>query len=241
MKALVTGASKGIGRALVRELVAAGHQVWGVARTEVALQELARELGSQFHYIATDLNTNKGIETIVETLDEAGFYPTKLYLVAGVYSSNDETFSTPEHKELMMECNYRAPVRLYDALMHRAHPPKCVVAVSSIFALLSDPLNPAYAEAKTELAQFFIQVDGTADTCTKVVYLGPVNTSINKFAKRSKSLMAIEPGEVAQFLRRLPKKSGITYIYPFSSSVIYQILRYLPESMYTALMNKARR
>ncbi len=241
MRALVTGASKGIGRELARELVAAGHQVWGVARSGDILHELARELGSQFSYIAADLVSDAGIETIINDLNEAGFYPTKVFLVAGVYSSDDETFSTPEHQKLMMECNYAAPVKLYDALMHRAHVPKVVVAISSIFALLPDPLNPAYAEAKTKQAEFFIQVDSNAGVSTKVVYLGPVNTAINKYAKRNKSLMAIEPTQVAQFLRHLPKKTGVTHIYPFSASVIYQILRYLPESIYVALMNKARR
>jgi short-subunit dehydrogenase len=241
LKALVTGASKGIGMALVRELVHAGHEVWGIARSGDILQSLKDELGDKFNFIAADLVSDKGLETIVSALDEAGFYPKKVYLVAGVYSSDDETFSTPQHRQLMMDCNYAAPVKLYDLLAHRHHPPTCFVAISSIFALLPDPLNPSYAAAKTELADFFIQVNGNNGIETKVVYLGPVNTAINRYAKRNKSLMAIEPTQVAQFLRHLPQKTGITHIYPFSTNVFYQILRYLPESMYTALMNKARR
>ncbi len=241
MKALVTGASKGIGQALVRELVAAGHQVWGVARTEGLLSELALELGSQFKYIAVDLIADTGVTAVLQALDAADFYPSEVFLVAGVYSSDDETFSTPNHQQLMMDCNFMAPVKLYDALMQRQHPPKHVVAVSSIFALLPDPLNPAYALAKTQLAQYFIQANGKGGIRTKVVYLGPVNTAINKHAKRRKSLMAIEPIQVAQFLHGLPKKSGVSHIYPFSAGITYQILRYLPESVYTALMNKARR
>lgn len=205
------------------------------------MQAMKDELGDSFNYIVADLVNEKDLEIIVSTLNGAGFYPKKVFLVAGVYSSDDETFSTPQHQQLMMECNYAAPVKLYDLLAHRQHPPTCVVAISSIFALLPDPLNPAYAAAKTELADFFIQVDGNNGIATKVVYLGPVNTAINRYAKRKKSLMAVEPDQVAQFLRHLPKKTGIAHIYPFSSSVIYQILRYLPESVYTALMNKARR
>lgn len=241
MKALVTGASRGIGRALVRELVAAGHDVWGVARTRVALAELANELGSKFRYTVADLTSDEGIESVTAALNEAGYFPTKVYLVAGVYSTSDETFSTPQHCAIMIEGNYTSSVKLYNALINGARPPKCIVAISSIFALLSDPLNPAYATAKANLASFFIKANGAGGISTKVVYLGPVNTSINKYAKHAKSIMAVEPGEVAKFLRHLPKKSSVTFIYPLSSNIIYQILRYLPKSIYAAVMNKARR
>ncbi len=227
--------------ALVRELVHAGHEVWGIARSGNTLQSLKDELGDKFNYIAADLTSDKGLETIISALDGAAFFPKKVFLVAGVYSTDDETFNTPQHRQMMLDCNYTAPVKLYDLLVLRAHSPACFVAISSIFALLPDPLNPSYAAAKTELADFFIQVNGNGGIETKVVYLGPVNTAINRYAKRKKSLMAIEPTQVARFLSHLPKKTGVTHIYPFSSSVIYQILRYLPNSMYTALMNKARR
>ncbi len=241
LKALVTGASKGIGMALVRELVHAGHEVWGIARSIDTLQSLKNELGDKFNYIAADLTSDKGLETIISALDDAGFYPKRVFLVAGVYSTDDETFSTPQHRQMMLDCNYTAPVKLYDLLVHRPHSPTCFVAISSMFALLPDPLNPSYAAAKRALADFFIQANGNGGIETKVIYLGPVNTTINRYAKRNKSLLAIEPAQVARFLRHLSRKTGVTHIYPLSSSVVYQILRYLPNSMYTALMNKARR
>ncbi len=227
--------------ALVRELVHAGHEVWGIARSVDTLQLLKNELGDKFNYIAADLTSDKGLETTISALDDAGFYPKRVFLVAGVYSTDDETFSKPQHRQMMLDCNYTAPVKLYDLLVHRPHSPACFVAISSIFALLPDPLNPSYAAAKRALADFFIQANGNGGIETKVIYLGPVNTAINRYARRNKSLLAIEPTQVARFLRHLPRKTGVTHIYPFSSSVVYQILRYLPNSMYTALMNKARR
>jgi len=46
--ALVTGASKGIGRALVNELISKGWYVAGVARSKEALGVLSEKFGDRF-------------------------------------------------------------------------------------------------------------------------------------------------------------------------------------------------
>jgi len=45
---LVTGANKGLGREVVRRLVAEGHDVWGAARDESRGRAVAEELGARF-------------------------------------------------------------------------------------------------------------------------------------------------------------------------------------------------
>lgn len=241
MKALVTGASKGIGCALVRELIATGHEVWGVARNQEALAALAEELGEKFHYTIADLATAQGVDSVTDALNSASFYPKHIYLIAGAYCTDDATFSTQEHQNAMLNVNFNGPVWLFEALMKRKKHPEHVIVLSSIFALLGDDLNPAYALAKEQLANYFIKANTQLGLNTKVVYLGPVNTAINRYAKRKKSLLAIEPGQVALYLRQLPKKKGTTHIYPFSTVLFYQIFRYLPKSIYNTVMNKARR
>jgi len=241
VKVLVTGASKGIGRAMVRELIASGSEVWGVARTSQALAALQQELGSRFKYTVADLVTQKGMELLVKEMDGAGFYPSKVFLIAGAYSTDDETFSTQAHSTAMLETNFHAPVRLFEALIKRHTPPKHVLVVSSVFALLGDGLNPTYAEAKAQVANYFVAANGKEGISTKVVYLGPVNTAINRFAKRGKSIMAIEPGKVAKFLMQLPEKNDVAHVFPRSATIFYQIFRYLPTALYHAVMNKARR
>jgi NAD(P)-dependent dehydrogenase (short-subunit alcohol dehydrogenase family) len=53
--AIVTGASRGFGRAITLALTAHGASVVGVARDETALKELAGKLGPSFTGVAADV------------------------------------------------------------------------------------------------------------------------------------------------------------------------------------------
>src|SRR5438105_2661637 len=56
MHVAITGASSGIGEALVREYVRAGASVTLVARRKEKLDEIAREVGGKTHVAAADLS-----------------------------------------------------------------------------------------------------------------------------------------------------------------------------------------
>ena len=62
---LVTGASRGIGRATAKELVAQGHHVIALARTIGALEELADEVGDEnITLIPQDVTDGKALEAL---------------------------------------------------------------------------------------------------------------------------------------------------------------------------------
>ena len=62
--ALVTGAGRGIGRAVACALAARGDRVMAVSRTEPELAELARETGVE--YLVESVSTPEGCERIIE-------------------------------------------------------------------------------------------------------------------------------------------------------------------------------
>lgn len=68
-RAVVTGASSGIGQASVRALVGKGWQVVGLARREGNLRDLAKELGEGFTYQVCDVtdedSTRKAVDTVL--------------------------------------------------------------------------------------------------------------------------------------------------------------------------------
>jgi 3-oxoacyl-[acyl-carrier protein] reductase len=61
---VVGGASSGLGRAVAEQLVAEGARVLLVARDEVALGELARELGEQAEHCSADVSQPSGLDMV---------------------------------------------------------------------------------------------------------------------------------------------------------------------------------
>lgn len=70
-RVLVTGATRGIGRAVVERLVGAGHEVVGVYRSSVEIAaQIEDQLGPRCRLIRCDLSDRERLGTVVEALDD---------------------------------------------------------------------------------------------------------------------------------------------------------------------------
>ena len=90
-QAVVTGASRGIGRCLVQSLVKEGYEVWALARAADALEALARELGSAVKPLALDVADEAAVVAAAQRIRESGA-PRVLVNNAGI------TVSAPLHR-----------------------------------------------------------------------------------------------------------------------------------------------
>lgn len=69
---IITGASKGIGIALTRELASRGIKVIAVARGEGHLKQLQTEFPEKIHFVSADVSTKEGRSEIVKTAASYG-------------------------------------------------------------------------------------------------------------------------------------------------------------------------
>jgi NAD(P)-dependent dehydrogenase (short-subunit alcohol dehydrogenase family) len=144
--AVVTGASKGFGRAVAATLVNSGVTVVGIARGRDQLLNTANELGEAFLPIAGDA-TDPGLATRI--LD--AYRPQTVILNAGavptcrpLHLQTWETFSENWQIDVRQAFNWTR-----EALLMPLDPGSTVITFSSGAALNGSPLSGGYAGAKS--------------------------------------------------------------------------------------------
>lgn len=114
--ALITGASKGIGKSMAEELAKKGHAVLLIARSEDLLKELAGQLSNQYKvstaYLAIDLSNKNAASTIFDWCQSNGYVVNMLINNAG-YGLNGllEDYTLQAHLD-MMQVNMTSIVEL---------------------------------------------------------------------------------------------------------------------------------
>lgn len=187
--ALVTGASDGIGRAFAEALAAQGLDLVLIARREVVLQGLARDLaakhGVKVSVFAADLAA-PGAVTEILTRTEAE--PIGLLVAAAGFGSSGAFLDLdPGTEASMVDLNCRAVVGLTHGLGRRmaAQGRGGIVLFSSVLGFSGVPFSSTYAATKGFIQSF---AEGLAvelrpsGICVLSVAPGPV---VSGFAARS--------------------------------------------------------
>jgi Tropinone reductase 1 len=152
-KALVTGGSRGIGRAIAEELVALGADVMLVARSQDDIDKTSAAIGVTGK-LAADVTSADDRARIVKFIRDRGPLHVLVHNAGGNVRSpligyDDETI------ERMIALNLTAPVLLSRDLHPylRAAGDASVIHVGSVAGHIALPTGVAYAAAKAGLAQ----------------------------------------------------------------------------------------
>ena len=146
--AVVTGASRGFGRAIAAALTGAGTTVVGVARDASALEQVGKELGERFVPVAGDATDEALAQRLI-----GQYRPGLLVLNAGAAphmaplpEQTWDTFSRNWHTD-----THQAFTWTRAALRAPLAPGSSVVLMSSGAAVAGSPLSGGYASAKAAL------------------------------------------------------------------------------------------
>ena len=215
MKALITGASSGIGADIARTLVDQGHEVILVARRKGKLEKLKKELGDSAKIIVMDVSSTFNCmdlyhkvkdEDIDILINNAGF---------GLFG---EFISTKIDKELdMIDLNIKAVHTLTKLFLKdfKKKDSGYILNVASSAAFLSGPLMSTYYASKAyvlHLSEAIYQElkKEKSNVSISILCPGPVDTEFNKVAGVTFGLKSKTSKEVAQYaIKKMFKKKLI--------------------------------
>ncbi|XP_065872812.1 NADPH-dependent pterin aldehyde reductase [Euphorbia lathyris] len=108
-KVMITGVSRGLGRALALELAKRGHTVIGCSRTQEKLNSLQSELSSDQHLLLNaDMRSNNGVEELAKIVMEKKGVPDIIVNNAGTINRNNKIWEVPvEEFDAVIDTNVK--------------------------------------------------------------------------------------------------------------------------------------
>jgi short-subunit dehydrogenase len=210
--ALVTGASKGIGKAIAYNLAARKLNLLLVARSEDLLKEISIDLSNKFlvevKYLPVDLGDENGAETIHEWTKKNNIPVNILINNAGYgLSGGFEKYSAADHSE-MMHVNMISLVKLTSLFlpMLKQQSNSYILNIASNAAYQAVPYLSTYAASKSFVVsfsralQYELRKTNVSVTC---ISPGGANTdfgvraNIGKRAIKAGEKFNMDPDEVA--------------------------------------------
>lgn len=143
---LITGATSGVGYALTKRLVKAGHEVWATGRAPDVLRKLQNE-GA--HSIPADLSEEAGIDFVMNQIDA----PDIVIFSAGVGTFQYAHDVSNETVSRTMDINIVAPIQLTKRLLPDMMTRKSghLIYLGSQAGKVSTPKASLYAASKHAL------------------------------------------------------------------------------------------
>ncbi len=201
--AVVTGASRGFGRAIATTLAKAGAQVVGVSRDRMRLEEVRAELGEDFIPVVADAADPVSAGQLVDQ-----WRPKVLVLNAGasplprpLQRHTWQTFSRNWEVDVQQAFNWTR-----EALLLPLQPGSVVIALSSGAAVNGSPLSGGYAGAKAAirfLTRYAADESRREDLGVRFISLLPKLTPATDLGSAAVAAYAARDGEdVAAYLEK---------------------------------------
>ncbi len=242
MKAIITGASSGLGRDMAHILSERGYDIIAVARRKEKLEELKKELKTDVEILCLDLSRTDECIALADRAREADVFINN----AGFGLFGDFESLNLDDELKMIETNVRA-VHILTKLVAKTFKEKnsgYILNVASLAAFFSGPLFGGYYATKSYVMRYTQAVreelrQHGSNVKVSVLCPGPVHTEFEKVAKvnfgtgTEKTLVKIvlESRDVAKYAINKMFKGKEIIIPGFLMKAAVQLRRILPEKI----------
>lgn len=212
--ALITGASKGIGRAIALELAKRNYDLLLTARSLDLLKEVAEEIQKLYpvniHFIAVDLSENNAPQKLFAWCIEKNYGVSILINNAGAGMSGLFQEASLEKNTKLIYLNIVAPTQLcrlfIPLLLLQQHSQSYILNIASTASYQAIPYLTVYASSKAYIQRFSrglsqeLSGKGISVTC---ISPGPTDTdwaktaSVPAKALKMTAKLNMQPSEVA--------------------------------------------
>lgn len=195
--ALVTGTNRGIGEALVQELIAQGAaRIYATARNPQSLEKLVAQAPSVVVPVQLDVTSADSIAKLVKEITHLDILINNAGIVNGTTFSGEDALIIAAAE---MATNYFGPINLTHAflpVLRQSHA-AAVINISSVAGLANFPSVGPYSASKAAVHSFTQGLRAelrNTPIFVQGVYPGPVDTDMTKGWEMDKAT----PAEVAK-------------------------------------------
>lgn len=237
MKALITGASSGIGRDMARELAKRGCDLILVARRTNRLEEIKNEItGVSVETIECDVSTEENCTKLYNSVKDKGV--DMLVNNAG-FGLAGEFLSTDLNKELNMIKTNVVAVHMLTKLFLKDFAEKdrgIILNVASSAAYMAGPYLSTYYATKNYVRRLTEAVyrelkEKNSNVSVSVLCPGPVNTEFNDVADVKFALKGLSSEYVARYAIEKALKGKLYIIPGLQMKLGVFLLRFIPNKL----------
>jgi len=237
LKALITGASSGIGRDMARELAKRGCDLILVARRLNRLEEIKNEItGVSVETIECDVSTEENCTKLYNSVKDKGV--DMLVNNAG-FGLAGEFLSTDLNKELNMIKTNVVAVHMLTKLFLKDFAEKdrgIILNVASSAAYMAGPYLSTYYATKNYVRRLTEAVyrelkEKNSNVSVSVLCPGPVNTEFNDVANVKFALKGLSSEYVARYAIEKALKGKLYIIPGLQMKLGVFLLRFIPNKL----------
>lgn len=246
--ALITGASKGIGKEMAIDLAARKSNLLLVARSEDALKSLCEEIKTKFGveciYLAADLNSSAGIERVMSFINERKLKINILINNAGYGLWGKLDKQALASTKDMMQLNMMTPVELtfrMIPILKESNQPAYILNVASTAAYQAVPTLAVYAASKAfmvlfsrglrmELSKTNISVTCLSPGATDTNFMNAAGMTTPEIVKRA-AKFNMDPKHVAHFAINGMFKKKVEIIPGWINKISVALTYFVPKAL----------